>query len=100
MEKNLPKVYANPINKVLTNNKDIFYSTNIKERKETRSINDINREINSIFASSNHVYKSKVRIKTSTEEFDTIIVGRTKNYLLTLKGEKITITSIEDIKRL
>lgn len=33
MEKNLPKVYANPINKPLNNNKEYFYSSNNETRK-------------------------------------------------------------------
>ncbi|MCM1052603.1 MAG: hypothetical protein NC483_01310 [Ruminococcus sp.] len=98
MNKDLPKVYANPINKPLTNNKDVYYST----KKDTRSVNnvDINYQINSIFASSHHVYKSKVHIKTVNDEFDTTIIGKSGNNLLTLSGEKININSIEDIKRL
>jgi len=76
MEKNLPRVYANPINKALSNNKDIFYSG----ENETRSINtiDVTKKINEIFASKTHVYKSKV----------------------TLSGAKISIPNIIDIERI
>ena len=57
MEK--PRVYANPINKKIDNVQDLFRSD-----KDSRSINpvDVNKKINEIFASRNHVYKSKVRI--------------------------------------
>ncbi len=98
MHKDLPKVYANPINKTLNNNKEIFYSNN----SHSRSVNtiDITKEINNIFASSHHVYKSKVHIKTVNDEFDATIIGKSGNNLLTLSGEKININTIEDIKRL
>lgn len=98
MNHDLPKVYANPINKVLNNNKDVYYS----KEEETRSVKtvDVQRKINEIFASLHHVYKSNVHIKTINDEFNTVIVGRTGNSLLTLNGEKININTIEDIDRL
>jgi len=98
MEKNLPRVYANPINKALSNNKDIFYSG----ENETRSINtiDVTKKINEIFASKTHVYKSKVRIKTNNDTTEEVIVGRTGAYLLTLSGAKISIPTIIDIERI
>lgn len=98
MEKNLPRVYANPINKALSNNKDIFYSG----ENETRSINtiDVTKKINEIFASKTHVYKSKVRIKTNNDTMEEVIVGRTGAYLLTLSGAKISIPNIIDIERI
>ncbi len=98
MEKNLPRVYANPINKALSNNKDIFYSG----ENETRSINtiDVTKKINEIFASKTHVYKSKVRIKTNNDTTEEVIVGRTGAYLLTLSGAKISIPNIIDIERI
>ncbi len=98
MEKNLPKVYANPINKPLNNNKEYFYSSNNETRKKLKV--NIPEKINEIFASKNHVYKSKVRITINNEEIETIIVGKTSNNLLTINGEKININSIEDIERI
>lgn len=98
MEKNLPKVYQNPINKEINNNKDVFYGPN----NYVRSVSKVNisEKINHIFASVHHVYKSKVRIKTLNDEFETIIVGRTTFDLLTLNGEKINISEIENIERI
>jgi len=98
MEKNLPRVYANPINKTLANNKDIFYSG----ENDVRSINtiDVTKKINEIFASKTHVYKSKVRIKTNDDILEEVIVGRTGAYLLTLSGAKISIPTIIDIERI
>lgn len=98
MEKNLPRVYANPINKTLSNNKDVFYSG----QNDTRSMNtvDVTKKINEIFASKTHVYKSKVRIKTNNDTIDEVIVGRTGAYLLTLSGAKISIPTIIDIERI
>lgn len=98
MRNDLPKVYANPIDKEIRNNNDIFYGSASKEKND-RSIN-IYEKINQIFASPHHVYKSNVLVKTKKGEIKTTIVGKTGNFLLTLNGEKINMLDILDITRL
>ncbi len=95
MEK--PRVYANPINKKIDNVQDLFRSD-----KDSRSINpvDVNKKINEIFASRNHVYKSKVRITLKDAVVEKGIVGKTNINLLTLDGNLIRITDIVDIERI
>lgn len=95
MEK--PRVYANPINKKIDNVQDLFRSD-----KDSRSINpvDVNKKINEIFASRNHVYKSKVRITLKDAVVEKEIVGKTNINLLTLDGDLIKITDIADIERI
>ena len=98
MKKDLPKVYANPINKPIMNNKEIYVST---RKSEVRKVmENIPQKINEIFASPHHVYKSKVRIITNNDELEATIVGKTYNYLLTLSGERININNIEYIERI
>ncbi len=98
MNKNLPRVYVNPINKELKNNKDIFYSKQNDVRGNPSG--NIMQKINEIFANPHHVYKSKVNIVTKDNSFDTIIVGKNNRDLLTLNGEAININDIIDIKRI
>lgn len=93
--KDLPKVFANTINKKINNEQDLFYS---KDRKDIKKGN-IDKKINSIFSSPNHVYKSKVLIKTSKEDIEKIIVGKNSNNLITIDGELIKINDILDIER-
>lgn len=95
MEK--PRVYANPINKKIDNVQDLFRSD-----KDSRSINpvDVNKKINEIFASRNHVYKSKVKITLKDAVVEKEIVGKTSINLLTLDGNLIRITDIVDIERI
>lgn len=97
MDKDLPKVYASPINKTLNNNKEVFYShdRNIKEIKKE----DIPRKVNEIFASPHHVYKSNVKITTANSEFNAVIVGKKDNQLLTINGERININDILNIEK-
>lgn len=98
MNGKLPKVFANPINKVLNNNKEVYISS----KNELRGIKQENilKKINEIFASPHHVYKSKVKIITNLDEFEATIVGKTNNDLLTLDGKKININNIINIDRI
>ncbi len=98
MEKNLPNVYASPINKNINNNKEYYYQA-FNERKITSKIN-IPEKINRIFSSPNHVYKSKVRITTKDNLIDTFIVGKKEQILLTLDGTRININDIIDIAKI
>lgn len=98
MKKDLPNVYANPIDKDIRNNNDVYYGRN----NNISSDNKINiyEKINQIFASPHHVYKSKVLIKTKNGTINNTIVGKSGNYLLTLNGEKINMLDILDIERI
>jgi len=98
MNKDLPKVFANPINKKINNNKDIYIST--ESDRAVIKYENILKKINEIFASPHHVYKSKVRIRTYIDDFETNIVGKTSNYLLTLDGKRINVYDILTIDRL
>lgn len=95
MEK--PRVYANPINKKIDNVQDLFRSDN--DRKSINPV-DVNKKINEIFASRNHVYKSKVKITLKDGVIEREIVGKTNINLLTLDGDLIRITDIVDIERI
>ena len=92
-----PRVFANPINKKIDNVQDLFRSD-----KDSRSINpvDVNKKINEIFASRNHVYKSKVKITLKDKVIEKEIVGKTNINLLTLDGDLIRITDILDIEKI
>ena len=90
--KELPKVFVSPIEKKIDNNKNLFYSRLLGDRKDTK---DILKEIDSIFHSKNFVYKSKVEITTKYGVFEEVIVGRTGTSLLTMDGKSILITSTE-----
>lgn len=98
MNKNLPRVYANPINKDLKNNKEISFSS-LNEVRESNPKN-VFHKINEIFASPNHVYKSRVRLTLKDNVIDTTIVGKTGFYLLSLNGDKYNLNDIIDIERI
>lgn len=101
MDKKLPKVFQNKIDKDLNNNNKFFYSANNKKEieVETEKPIDINKKINEIFSSPTYVYKANVEIKTKSNSYVTKIIGRNKNYLITMDNKTIPISEIIDIKK-
>ncbi len=100
MKKDLPNVFANPLDKTFNNVQEIYYGVGKEERSMSVSIDSILTKINRIFNSPHHVYKSKVKITTNSGELVKEIVGKTSGSLLTLDGESIKIIDIQDIERL
>lgn len=106
MNKKLPKVFQNKIDKDVSNNNKFYYSANktnesdVKEnlnRKEIKPKN-INKKINEIFASPTYVYKANVEITTKDSTITTKVIGRNKSYLITMDNKTIPIDNIIDIK--
>lgn len=97
MKKDLPRVFANTIDKKINNTQEIFYEN--QSSSEKKSLNEIIRTINEIFNSPNHVYKSTCYITINGVEEKKVIVGKNANSLFTLEGDVINIREIEDIKK-
>lgn len=95
--KNLPKVYVKPFDREVKNNKEMYYSSFLKNKTKKK---DILKEIDSIFHSKDFVYKSRVEITTLKGTLEESIIGRTQGYLLTYDGKKIPIATILDIKKI
>ena len=94
--KELPKVFVSPIEKKIQNNKDLFYSKLLGDRKDTR---DILKDIDNIFHSKNFVYKSQVEIVTKNGVSEETLVGKTGTSLLTMDGKAIPISEIREVKQ-
>ena len=92
-----PKVFKNAINKSINNNKKVFYSKSKQKEKIDDSRNVI-QKINDIFTSPNYVYKANVKIKTNNDIITTRIIGRNKDYIITMDNKLIPIKDIIDIK--
>lgn len=100
MKKKLPEIFQNTIEKNLKNNEDVYYSGNeeIPKNKNIVKKNNIREQINKIFSSPNYVYKANVKISTNDKTFTTRIIGRNKNYLITMDNKTILIDSIKNIE--
>lgn len=94
MEKKLPKVFQNSINKV-NNNRTVFYSD--KDSYEPNKKVDVNQKIIDIFSSTKYVYKATVVIKLKNKTVEKTIIGKNGSNLITIENELIPITEILDI---
>jgi len=105
MEKKLPKVYANKIDKEIKNNETVYYDRGdkVEEKKETSKKDilpkefTIQQKINKIFGSSRYVYKADVDITLKDGKVSKKIIGRNKTELITMENELIKIADIVDI---
>ena len=96
--KDLPRVFHNKINKKFDNNRNIYYSNNTYEDNVTNDTRTILQKINDIFSSPNYVYKANVEITLKDKKVTKRIIGRNKNYIITMDNDLIPITDIIDIK--
>lgn len=94
---NLPNVFQNRNIGNINNDQEIFYGN--KETipiKQVKKI-DIDQKIKQLFQSKNYVYKLNVSITTNTNTFDSVIIGKSNNNLITIDNELIPIKNIIDI---
>jgi ABC-type oligopeptide transport system substrate-binding subunit len=112
MEKKLPKVFANKIDKELKNNEKVYYEKkeSTKPDEETRisevdidmqlpdlKNKTVRQKINAIFNSPTYVYKAEVDIKLKSGTITKKIIGKNTKNLITIDDELIPIIDIEDI---
>lgn len=104
LEKKIPKVFANKVDKNAGNNEKVFYSEkDITTKKistnETKTPEkNINQKLSDIFNSSNYIYKADVEIKLKDKTITKRIVGRNTTHLITMENELIPISDIIDIR--
>ena len=100
--KDLPKVFRNSIDKKFNNNKSVYYSNNdSRSNDQKEDINDsksVLHKINEIFSSPNYVYKANVEITLKDKKVTKRIIGRNKDYIITMDNTLIPIKDIIDIK--
>ena len=98
--KDLPKVFQTNTNKKFNNNKTIYYSSdrNYNIKQEEKNNKNIIQKINEIFSSPNYVYKANVEITLKDKKINKRIIGRNKNFIITMDNMLIPISEIIDIK--
>ena len=96
--KDLPKVFHNNIDKKFNNNKHVYYSSENRNPEEIHSKKNILQKINDIFSSPNYVYKANVEITLKDKKLTKRIIGRNKNYIITMDNMLIPVSDIIDIK--
>lgn len=98
MNKKLPNLFQNKIDKKLNNNETYFISNKAENKRAIFSKNDIEKKINNIFTSSNYIYRVNTIISLKTGDVEKKIIGKNKNALITLDNELIPIDEILDIR--
>lgn len=102
MEKKLPTVFANKIDKKLENNTTVSVTREdtVREEKEPKMVygKNINQKIQDIFSSTKYVYKADVIITLKDKKITKKVVGENANYLITIDNELIPISDIVDIE--
>ena len=100
MNKELPKMYHNKINKTVNSIQKVYSSMENHKNNELRqnkySSISIDQKIEQIFKEKDFVYKADVEIITDTDTIKKRIVARNKNNLITIDNEYIPI-SITDL---
>lgn len=99
--KDLPKVFQNNIDKKFNNNSSVYYSSNDNRSLNTEEVKDnrtILQKINEIFSSPNYVYKANVEITLKDKKVTKRIIGRNKDFIITMDNTLIPISDIVDIK--
>ena len=96
--KELPKVFHNKIDKNFNNNRSVYYSNNNYEEDRNIDSRTVLQKINDIFSSPNYVYKANVEITLKDKKVTKRIIGRNKNYIITMDNMLIPISDIIDIR--
>lgn len=104
MDKKLPKIYANKIERKAGNNEDVYCSFDDKEERTVSAPSklkgkNVNQKLNEIFNSANYIYKADVKLTLKDGIVTKRIVGRNSTHLITIDNELIPITDVVDIER-
>lgn len=103
MNKELPKMYQNKINKTVPSIQKVYSTINdfsdnkVLSRSERYSSISIDSKIDKIFNAPDYVYKADVVIVTDNEKLKRRVVARNRNNIITIDNEYIPISIIRDI---
>lgn len=97
--KKLPEIYKNNFTKKIKNNREVCYLRN-EDVISTASNISIEKEINNIFSGIGYSYNIPVEIVTNKKVYNTSLVAKTRENVVTLDNEIIAIGDIKSIKRL
>lgn len=107
-----PKVFANPIDKKINNNREFFdsernvvdfdinnsYNQNLYiEENDYRNLKVIEK-IEKLLNRNGYIFNVDVVIKTSDKNYHTKIAGKINNHLITLDNDVINIDDIIDLE--
>ena len=95
MEKKLPEIFKKNITKEHINNRN--YSTVNNKKKNINNKETVESKLKKLFKSSRYIFNIGVIIKTAKQDYDTKIIGKIRNSIITEDNIEIPIVEIEDI---
>lgn len=91
MEK--PKLFKNSNLNIKNNNKEYCLLENINSNKS-----NVEEQLDKVFNSFNNIYNTKLLIKTNSKTYNTYLLSRTSNNIMTINREIIPISEIVEIQ--
>ena len=102
MNKKLPNIFVNKIDKKLNNNEKVYYGEHDKNKEdvvdEFKDIKDIRDKMNEMYKDVPFLYKKKVSITLKDKTIEAKVISYNQNYLITMNNERILLDDILDIK--
>ena len=95
--KELPKVFANQIDRDISNNRTFSYGKLTEERK-TQDLTSVKEKIEHIFKSDGNIYSIDCIVTFKDREDRYTIIGKTEYNLVTKTQKLIPIKDIYDIE--
>ena len=90
----LPKIFKKDVSSSHINNKKISY---VKKDYTISDSIDVFDKLDKLFKSSRYIFNIKVLIKTKDREYDTKIMSRNRNSILTIDDDLIPIKDIQEL---
>lgn len=93
--KKLPEIFQNDSLSTINNNKEYFYSA--YQNSDGLRSSSVNEELNRIFGGVNHPFNETLLIKTENKDYETSLVYRSIDKVITIDNDTIHIDSIISI---
>lgn len=94
----LPELYTNTFSEKIDNSLEYIKISNNEKNNNSKEMSfNLKDKINNIFKSKSYIYKINVEIKLKDKIINETLIGKTKNNLITINNELISIDDIVDI---
>lgn len=96
--KKLPKIYHEDLNKAIPNNREVYYLKN-QESKETeeRKSESVDEVLKKVFNGIGYSFNIPLKIITNNKTYETSLIGKTGNYLITFDNDTIPLSEVKEI---
>lgn len=99
----LPKIYQNTIHKEINNNKKVYYGMKLEEsgvvEESATTKEEIETLIDDIFSLPTYSFNIPLLIHTKNKVYDTSLIARRNNSLLTFDNDIIPLAEIIKIEK-